>query len=119
MVIRIENLLKDVDASNAVWASNLDNEGRLQYWTSDVHFLKGAVRRGRQVTLRIGKILKVSVHVRFHGRWVILRIEPNIKVYKRITPSPRARARGKGPVKGYGLFFLNNWLQLCQIMQHR
>lgn len=117
MVVRVEDLLKDVDAPNAVWAAYSDSEGRLQHWTSDVHLLKYAVRRRRQVTLLLGKILEVPVHVRFHGGWVIQRIEPNIKIYKRITPSPRACARSKGPAKGYGLLLLNNWLQLGQVVQ--
>jgi hypothetical protein len=108
MVVRVKNLLKDVDAPNAILASNPHCEGCLHYWTSDVHLGKNAVRRRRQVTVCLGQILEVSIHVRLYGRWVKSRVEPDVKIYQRVALSPRASACGKGPAQGNGLLFLNN-----------
>jgi hypothetical protein len=43
MVVRVENLLEDIDAPNAVWASNSDGEGRLHYWAGNVHLFEDAM----------------------------------------------------------------------------
>lgn len=47
MVVRIEYLLKDIDAPNAVRTPNFNDERCLQDWTCNVHLRKSAVgRRG-------------------------------------------------------------------------
>jgi hypothetical protein len=108
MVVRVENLLKDVDAPNTVWASNPDREGCLHHWAGDVHLGKDAVWRRWQFAICFRQILEVSIHVCFYSRQIISRVEPDVKVYKRIALSTGASASGKGPAQGYRFLFLNN-----------